>query len=309
MKCTRCRSRAVVDVPRANAHFCGGCFTDHYVPNLVLRAIKHDDMCSRSDRILVAVSGGKDSLALWGLLTELGYQADGLYLGLGIGGYSDRSAVVCREFAERIGRPLVEVDLEEYAGYTIPVAAKNKRRPACATCGLSKRHVFNAIARDRGYDVVATGHNLDDEVAVLFGNLLRWETAYLARQSPVLEATHPSLVRKVKPLYRVAERETAAYCVLKGIDYVVEECPLVEGNTQMKYKGALDALEEASPGTKHAFLFGFLDRAKALFPADGVELGECARCGSATPGEVCAFCKAQAALVQIEPTAGVRAGL
>jgi uncharacterized protein (TIGR00269 family) len=116
-------------------------------------------------------------------------------------------------------------------------------------------------------------------------------------------------VRKIKPLYRIAERETAAYCVLKGIEYVVEECPLVEGNTQMKYKGALDALEEASPGTKHAFLFGFLDKAKALFPADGVELGECVSCGSATPGDVCAFCKARAALVQIEPRDGVGAAL
>lgn len=309
MKCTRCRSRAVVDVPRANAHFCGACFTEKYIPNLVLRAIKHDDMCSRSDRILVAVSGGKDSLALWQLLTDLGYQADGLYVGLGIGGYSDRSAVVCRDFAAALGRELVTVDLEEYAGYTIPEAAKNKRRPACATCGLSKRHVFNAVARDRGYDVLATGHNLDDEVAVLFGNVLRWETDYLARQAPVLESTHPSLVRKIKPLYRIAERETAAYCVIKGIDYVVEECPLVDGNTQMKFKGALDALEEASPGTKHSFLFGFLDKGKAHFPSDGVELQACVRCGSATPGEVCAFCKAKDHLLQITVAPPVEAAL
>ncbi|MEP7055194.1 MAG: ATP-binding protein [Actinomycetota bacterium] len=296
-------------MPRANAHFCGGCFTDSYVSNLVLKAIKHDDMCSRSDRILVAVSGGKDSLALWQLLTDLGYQADGLYVGLGIGGYSDRSGVVCRDFAETLGRELITVDLEEYAGYTIPEAAKNKRRPACATCGLSKRHVFNAIARELGYDALATGHNLDDEVAVLFGNVLRWETDYLSRQSPVLESTHPSLVRKIKPLYRVAERETAAYCVIKGIDYVVEECPLVAGNTQMKFKSALDALEEASPGTKHSFLFGFLEKGKELFPPDGVELRACTRCGSATPGEVCAFCKAQAILVQITARPTVEVGL
>ncbi len=293
MKCTRCRGRAVVEVPRANAAFCGDCFTESYVRNLVTRAVRHDHMFAKEDRILVAVSGGKDSLALWDLLLDLGYRADGLYLGLGIGGYSSRSQVVCQEFADARGATLLTVDLEDRAGFTIPQAAATKKRPACAICGLSKRHVFNAVAREHGYDVVATGHNLDDEVAVLLGNVLRWETDYLARQAPVLEATHPSLVKKVKPLYRVAERETAAYCVLKGIDYVVEECPLVEGNTQLKYKGMLDALEAQSPGTKHNFLFGFLEKRRDLFPPDGVPLNECVECGSATPSDRCAFCRSK----------------
>jgi uncharacterized protein (TIGR00269 family) len=293
MKCTRCKERAVVEVPRANSAFCGPCFTETYVRNLVARAIRHDRMFGHDDRVLVAVSGGKDSLALWDLLLDLGYRADGLYLGLGIGGYSTRSQVVCQEFADARGAHLVTVDIADRAGFTIPEAAATKRRPACAICGLSKRHVFNAVAREHGYDVVATGHNLDDEVAVLLGNVLRWETDYLARQSPVLDGTHESLVKKVKPLYRVAERETAAYCVLKGIDYVVEECPLVEGNTQMKYKGLLDALEAQAPGTKHNFLFGFLEKGRAHFPSDGVPLNACSVCGSATPSDVCAFCKSK----------------
>jgi uncharacterized protein (TIGR00269 family) len=291
MKCTRCRERAVVEVPRANSAFCGECFTESYVRNLVTRAIRHDRMFGHEDRVLVAVSGGKDSLALWDLLLDLGYQADGMYLGLGIGGYSTRSHEICQAYADSRGAKLIAVDVEEQAGFTIPQAAATKRRPACAVCGLSKRHLFNDVAREHGYDVVATGHNLDDEVAVLLGNVLRWETDFISRQSPVLDGGHPSLVKKVKPLYRVAERETAAYCVLKGIDYVIEECPLVEGNTQMKYKGLLDQLEARSPGTKHNFLFGFLEKGKAHFPNERPPLKSCTECGSATPGEVCAYCK------------------
>jgi uncharacterized protein (TIGR00269 family) len=126
--------------------------------------------------------------------------------------------------------------------------------------------------------------------------VLRWETGFLARQSPVLDASGTSLVKKVKPLYRVMERETAAYCVIKGIDYVVEECPLVEGNTQMRYKGMLDQLEASSPGTKHNFLFGFLEKGRDFFPRDGVELRECESCGSATPSDICAFCRAKDAV-------------
>ena len=79
----------------------------------------------------------------------------------------------------------------------------------CSACGLSKRHLFDSAALEGGYDVVATGHNLDDEAAVLFGNTLRWDVEYLARQLPVLPA-RPGFPKKVKPLVRLTER----YCVV-----------------------------------------------------------------------------------------------
>jgi uncharacterized protein (TIGR00269 family) len=126
------------------------------------------------------------------------------------------------------------------------------------------------------------------------GNVLRWDTAYLGRQLPVLPATE-GFARKVKPLVRLGERETAAYCVLSGIDYVVEECPNAEGNKHLGYKAALNDVEEQSPGSKHAFYFGFLERASAHFtPEADEEKGElraCTSCGAPTPGEVCAFCR------------------
>jgi tRNA(Ile)-lysidine synthase TilS/MesJ len=204
MRCKRCRGQAVMEVRRHNAAFCRDCFF-HYVGQQVTRAIAKYRMLGHSDRVLVAVSGGKDSLALWDLLLELGYQADGLYLSLGIGAYSERSKAVCQEFAAARGATLVVHDLAAEHGYSIPEAAGKGGRSSCGVCGLSKRYVFNRAALDGGYDVVCTGHNLDDEAAVLFANTLRWETGAMARQFPVLEATRPGLVKKVKPLYRVAE--------------------------------------------------------------------------------------------------------
>ena len=56
----------------------------------------------------------------------------------------------------------------------------------------------------------------------------------------------------------------AAYCVLRGIDYIVEECPMAAGNRHLGYKEALNAIEVTSPGSKAAFYFGFLDRMAAL---------------------------------------------
>ena len=306
MKCRRCRQPAVIDVRRHNARFCAECFM-HHCREQTRRAIDDFEMIRPGERVLVAVSGGKDSLGLWHLLRALGHDADGLYVGLGIGEYSETSAAFARAFAESEGAKLIEVDLPSDFGFDVRDGSRAARRTPCGTCGLSKRHVFNSAAIDNGYDVIATGHNLDDEAAVLFGNVLRWETGYLGRQYPVLPAA-PGFARKVKPLVRLGEREMAAYCVLAGIDYVIEECPMSEGNRHLGYKEALNVIEERSPGTKAAFVFGFLDRAHDRFAGDAAEeregLSPCMRCGAPTPGDTCAFCRLQERAAPVAREAG-----
>jgi tRNA-5-methyluridine54 2-sulfurtransferase len=300
-RCVVCRALAVIEEPRHRSAWCPPHFVDH-VHNQLRKAIDSppgapagERMFSYSDRLLVAVSGGKDSLALWDALLTLGYRVDGLYIGLGIGGYSSRSEVICRRFADERGAHLHVVDLAETYGYTTPTGAQASGRSTCGVCGLSKRYVFNRVAVDHGYDVVLTGHNLDDEAATLLGNVLRWQDGFLARQHPVLPATGTNQVRKCKPLYRLSEREMAAYCVVRGIDYVVEECPLVEGNTGHELKAALDLMESGSPGAKAQFLFGFLDRQPSWFGGQGSEqdadLSACASCGMPTTTDTCAFCR------------------
>lgn len=302
MKCRVCREPAVIDIRRHNANFC----VEHFLRlcrDQTAKAIEEFSMLSPGDKVLVAVSGGKDCLALWDLLVELGYEAHGLYIGLGIGGYSDRSGAMVRDFAQARGLELTQIDLRADYDTDVPTAAKATRRVPCSACGLSKRHLFDRAALDGGYDAVATGHNLDDEAAVLFGNTLRWQTEYLARQMPVLEA-RAGFPRKVKPLVRLGEREMAAYCVLRGIDYIVEECPMAVGNKHLGYKEALNEIEARSPGSKHDFYFGYLARASHRFAdaapgvssgtpgdTDSASVGRCERCGSPSTSNTCAFCR------------------
>lgn len=293
MKCTVCREPAIIDLRRHNANFCAPHLT-RFCADQVQRAIDEFDMLSPGERVLVAVSGGKDSLAIWDLLLDAGYDADGLYVGLGIGDYSDASARHARAYATSKGAKLLEVDLPEDHGYDIPGGSRAARRTPCSACGLSKRHLFDRAALDGGYDALVTGHNLDDEAAVLFGNVLRWQTAYLARQRPVLPASD-GLPRKVKPLVRLSERETAAYCLVSGIDYLVDECPMAAGNKHLGYKDALNSIEVQSPGSKADFYFSFLRRAAAHFDtADDearAELSACERCGALSSSQICAFCR------------------
>ena len=291
MKCRKCGGTAVLELRRHNAAFCAPDFLDFF-RNQVREAVRKYRMLDKDEHVLVAVSGGKDSLALWDVLLDEGYRTTGLYLDLGIFDYSVESRRKCEEFAAGRGVPLIVASVAEEVGGPVPVIKEVTRRPPCSGCGLSKRYLMNRVALDHGIGVVATGHNLDDEAATLFGSIAHWQTDALARQSPALPSTHAKLVRRVKPLYRLSELETSAYAFLRRIDYIVEECPFAKGATSIAHKEILNRMEDASPGAKHNFLFGFLEKGRAAFErAEAVELRECARCGQVTTGTICAFCK------------------
>lgn len=292
MKCRTCTEKAVIDIRRHNTAFCKGCFLTH-VERQVQKTIESERMLSTEDRVLVAVSGGKDSFTLWEVLRRLGYQTTGFHIVLGIGEYSPAARKKVEAYAGQHGLPLIVTDLKEEYDFSVPELARNTPRVPCSACGLSKRYLMNRAALEGGFSVLVTGHNLDDVASTLFGNLFHWQTEQLARMEPSRGATHPKLVKICKPLIRLTERETLAYTMLRGIDYHEEECPNAEGATSLLYKDVLNQLEHASPGVKQSFYFGFLRKGRPAFVADlnGVNLKECEVCGQATTGEVCAFCR------------------
>jgi len=302
MKCSRCGGIAVINMRQHRLRLCTTHFREWFV-TMTQRTIAKYEMFTPDDKVLVAVSGGKDSLALWDVLLRLGFQAEGMYIGLGIDeeiGYSDTSLEMCQMFI-REHHPsavLQVVDVGGEYGQNIPQLAHSQRRgrgKPCSVCGLVKRHIMNRIARDGGFVAIATGHNLDDEVAVLMQNTLHWQTGYLARQAPVLEERE-GLARKVKPFVRFYERETAAYALVQGIDYIYDECPFAKGSTTTTYKELLNQLELTSTGAKQQFYLQFLSARRAgkvTFEATArSELQPCIECGQpTTAGDLCAFCR------------------
>ena len=321
MKCKRCRrAEAAVDLPSHHAAFCPDCFL-LFFRRQVTEGIRKPRLLDPEDRVLVCVSGGKDSLVLWDVLMDEGYETEGLYIDLGIDGYSDRSKEKVLAYAASRGKTPIVVELAK-EGIPIPEAARCVRMQECSICGTVKRYFFNRVAAEGKFTVVATGHNLDDETARLLGNLLHWQRDHLARQHPLLPGAGGGLVRKVKPLWRVSEVETAAYGFLKGIDYVTEECPMSEDATSLVYKEALSRIEDRMPGTRIVFYQGFLDpsnplrkRPETATTADGAPTTEdapgavaiqgtedaaaegvgtartCVECGAATFTETCCFCR------------------
>ena len=279
---------------------------EHYLewlPEQAQRFIKKYHMFTPDNRLLVAVSGGKDSLALWDVLWRLGYQADGLYINLGIDGgllYSSQSQEYARQFAAERKLNLIVEDVKGKFGESIPeITARTKRGQdkTCSVCGLVKRHIFNRAAREKDYDVILTAHNLDDETAVLLANTLDWTLERLSRGLPVLPAA-PGFAAKAKPFCRFYERETAAYAFLRGIEYIREECPFSVGSKQLYFKEHLNNWEDEMPGTKLRFYLNYLSAIQAGAFPDRQESGQvladrrCPTCGQpTTTGGLCAFCR------------------
>lgn len=302
-KCRKCSEKAAIHMRQHRLALC----KDHFLEWMVEqteRFIEKYKMFTRQEKVLLAVSGGKDSLSLWDILWRLGYNSDGLYINLGITGqddYSDDSGRYAKAFADERGLKLHVVDVKQEYGESIPELAgrsqRGKDRP-CGVCGLVKRHVMNRLAHQSGYDVLVTAHNLDDEAALLFGNVLAWSVDMLQRQGNLLKEA-PGFARKAKPFCRFYERETAAYAILRPILYKYEECPFSVGSKQLYYKDLLNRLEEETPGAKLQFYLRYLKaKSEGFFgavqePEDGDRYAlRCPHCGQPTISEgPCAFCR------------------
>jgi len=253
--------------------------------------IKKFKMFGKKERILVAVSGGKDSLNLWYILNKLGYDADGFYIDLGIEGYSDKSKIFAQNMAKRMNKNLLVVEMNKEISDIISVSKKTKK-PVCSVCGTVKRYYFNKTAKENGYGILVTGHNLDDEVAVLFGNTINWKIDYLRRQYPVLEAKK-GFIKKVKPFCRISEKESAMYSFFNKIDYIKIECPKSTGASSIKNKRIISQIEENILAFKIRFYLDFLKNMHPLLQNEieyDEDPQECSICGEPSFNNVCSVC-------------------
>ncbi len=298
MKCRKCGREASVKLKHYNLSLCEEHFYEFF-EGRVKKAINKFKMFSKGDRIIVAVSGGKDSMVAWYILHRLGYNPDALFIRLGSGKVIDETQEMLKSFAESIGSRLVVEDATNYLyGLSTFEAARILRKPACSFCGMVKRYLLNKVAFEKGYDVLVTGHNLDDEASQLLGNILHWQKGYILRNWPVLEKTHEKLVKKAKPLVLNYEDDIKLYAKMRGIPFLSEVCPFSFGATSKVYKKLLEELESEQRGVVLSFYLGYLREKKEFFKTDdkAVKLNSCKVCGYPTTSEMCYFCRSRESL-------------
>jgi tRNA(Ile)-lysidine synthase TilS/MesJ len=279
--------------------FCDECL-EVFIKRQVEKAIKKYEMLKPGQRVVAAISGGKDSLALWQILVDLGYEVVGLHMTLDLGPFSERSLEASQAMAKRLGGELVVRSMPQLTGHQLLDIVRANRRQFCSVCGTLKRHFLNSLCLEMGADTLATGHHLDDEAGRLLGNMIRGYQDHLDRQWPVLEGMDDgggdeggggvSLVRKVKPLCRLSGSELKSFAKALALPAAYGKCPRSKGATLPFYQEAMNVLEERMPGTKRDLYFGFLRR-KGAPPAPPKPGGKCTRCGAPTHIDLCAACR------------------
>ncbi len=278
MQCSTCNEKAVITHPAR----CKTCFI-HGFEERVWNTIERFSLIRPEERICVAASGGKDSLALLEIL-HTRYDVHALCVDEGIAGYRDQTIDDLKTFCEQRSIPLKLVSFADLGAQRLD--AQNPDHP-CSVCGVLRRKAL--MDYSQGYDVIATGHNLDDEAQSILMNLLRNQTHLLERLGPRTPAQE-GIAARIKPFYTTPEREVRAYCLLKGITTNFSECPNVVKSFRWKVGEALNDMEVGRPGAKLAIVENFLK--KYYRPQQAIASSQtCTRCAGPSSHELCRACR------------------
>lgn len=260
-------------------------------------------MFQPNDKIMVAVSGGKDSITLLHILSKIEKAFPeatlcAVTVDEGIRSYRDEALKFAVKNCRKLGVEHIVTSFKERYGYKLDelvsmiLERSEKELTPCSYCGVLRRRALNTAAREAGVDKLATGHNLDDETQTMILNILHGDALRIARVKPVLAMVHPKLIQRVKPFCMVPEREIAFYAYLKKIEFQGIPCPYAGTALRNDIRTMLNRMEKKHAGTKFA-IFKSMERVRPALEAmvEEAKLQDCKRCGEPTVGELCKPCQ------------------
>ena len=294
--CSSCGRRTPIYFRRhSGVRLCPTCFKEDFVKR-VRRTISRYELLRYDDRILVAVSGGKDSLALLKVLYEIerDFPKSELLAALideGIDSYRLDGLRISREVASTLNMELHEFSFKDLYGFTLSevvesgIAEKLKLHP-CTICGVLRRKALITAARRLGATVIATAHTLEDVAQTYLLNLLRGEK----NMRPIgLRREAESIIPRVAPLRLTPQREVALYAYLEGIPFQLRSCPYTHESMRDEIRNFLTLYDYRYPGSLYAFLSTF-ERILEKIPQPA-EVNRCEICGEPTDRRICRACE------------------
>lgn len=205
---------------------------------VMLQTVTAHELIREGDRILVAVSGGKDSYTMLDLLwrarrrAPIGFDLVAFHLDQGQPGYDGRPLVA---WLEALGAPH-EVQREET--YPIVLQRTGDGEAFCRVCSRLRRGVLYAAAARLGCNQIALGHHRDDALETLLLNLFY---AGRLQAMPAAYTTNDGRFRVIRPLIECAEADIAAHAEAAG--YPILPCNLCGSQEDLKRRRMADLLE------------------------------------------------------------------
>lgn len=259
----------------------------------VVKTIKKYDLISKNDKVVVALSGGKDSTSILYILKKIGYNVEGLMIDLHLGQWSEIHKKNVKIFCEKNNIPLTIVDLKDELGQGIcfikAVLKKQKNLTGCTVCGIIKRWILNKYAKKLGADKIVTGHNLDDEAQNVLMNFLKGNILLGVNSSPATgEKPVAGFAQRIKPMFFIPENEIRKYAKTKKFEILYDKCPCSFETYRADTREWLNGISDKE---KLAIVENFQNIIPILRKENPVEMNICKKCGEPSRGDVCNYCK------------------
>ena len=293
MKCDRCENLAVYSRKYSGENLCSDCFSNSILRKTA-KTISKYNMIKNDDLVCVAVSGGKDSLALLQILNQMSkthnFRINAITVDEGIPGYRDEALGIVDKFCSELNidheiysyKDLFDLTLEDALDLR-----EDEKTSSCSICGTLRRRAFDHAARDCNADVIATGHNLDDNLQTFFINMLSGDTNRIGWMDP---DTSSHSIRKIKPFCEIYESEIVFYAFTNNIPFQSEPCPHMNEGIRTEIREFLNSLEVLHSGIKNNLFNSTVKISQIVKDSNYKQKTICSNCGNECTGKICSVC-------------------
>ena len=297
MQCSKCGNpQVIIKKDQSGQLLCKDCFIES-IEKKVIKTIKKENLLNKGDKVLVALSGGKDSVTTLEILDSFRKRniidMCAVTVDEGIANYRQDGVDIAIRHAERLGIEHNVVSLKDNYGISLDeIMQSNPRQGSCSYCGVFRRTIINKAARDMGATKIATGHNLDDEVQAIMMNYLEGNMDNLTKLGAKTESKAKEFTPKIKPLREIPEREIGLYVVAKELEVHFDSCPYAQQSFRGEVSDVINQLAQNHPTIKYSTLRGY-DKIKGILKDElkkEYPQGRCEKCGEPSANRLCKAC-------------------
>ena len=245
---------------------------------------------NKKEKIIVALSGGKDSAVIAFLLKKLGYNIEAIHLNLKTGKYSEDCLKAVKELCEDLNIKLHVYDVKKEIGKSmIEIFKENshKNLSNCTMCGVFKKWIMNKKARELKASKIATGHHREDELQTFLMNIFKGSPHLSSGFEPMLKNKDKKFVVKIKPLFFVPEKEIEDYAKKNRLPVVKNICPYRKETYRVETRKFFEMISEKE---KQNMMKNFLEIFKRI-KEDKTQINYCEICGEPSRNKICKKCE------------------
>jgi cytoplasmic tRNA 2-thiolation protein 1 len=301
--CTKCRkAESLYYRAHSGEYLCKKCFL-RSIESKAAKTISKYSMIEYADKVAVAVSGGKDSLSLLYVLKMLfdqhpnnGNEIVAITIDEGIKGYRDESLQIVKDFCEHLRIESKVLSYQSLFGIDMDQAMiqrSSQKISSCSMCGTFRRRAIDIAAETVGANIVATAHNMDDQLQTFMINLLAGDVERIGWIYPEPVQYTQNGMKKVKPFVEISEYDIAFYALQRDIPFQSEECPYMNESIRTDLREFFNRLERDHPGIKYN-AFRSMTKVSKVLRGGGMSSSEtknCSRCGRVSTGDICSVCR------------------